>query len=81
MCQINAILKNIENAKAKLTVHDEMIKKENAQIQNDEQKDQNNTKHEDKIVYELNESIRYTEQQLQNVVSITFDRFSGQQIQ
>lgn len=71
VCQVNAVLQNIENSKVQLNVLDDIANKENAQIQKDKQKDQNDTKHEDKMVYDLNESLRHTEQQLQQVVSST----------
>lgn len=71
VCQVNAVLQNIENSKVQLNVLDDIANKENAQIQKDKQKDQNDTKHEDKMVHDLNESLRHTEQQLQQVVSST----------
>lgn len=68
------VLQSIENSKAQVDEFDALANNENEQIQQAAQKEQNDTKKEDKMIHDLNESIRQAEQQLRQVVSTIFDR-------
>lgn len=71
MSEVNEVLQNIESSKAQLNAIDDLVNKENAQIQKDERKDQNDTKSEETMIHDLNENIRRIKQQLQQIVSKT----------
>lgn len=74
VCQLNTVLQNVENSKAQLGEIGVLVNNENAEIETDGRKEQTNTSREDKMIHDLNESIRQAEQQLRQAVSTTFNR-------
>lgn len=65
-------LRNVGNSKAELDAIDGLANNENAQIQKEAEMERNDIKKEERSIQDLNESIRQTEQQLQQLVSTTF---------
>lgn len=65
-------LRNVGNSKAELDAIDGLANNENAQIQKEGEMERNDIKKEERSIQDLNESIRQTEQQLQQLVSTTF---------
>lgn len=66
-------LRNVGNSKAELDAIDGLANNENAQIQKEAEMERNDIKKEERSIQDLNESIRQTEQQLQQLVSTTFN--------
>lgn len=69
-------LRNVGNSKAELDAIDGLANNENAQIQKEGEMERNDIKKEERSIQDLNESIRQTEQQLQQLVSTTFNHIS-----
>lgn len=69
-------LRNVGNSKAELDAIDGLANNENAQIQKEAEMERNDIKKEERSIQDLNESIRQTEQQLQQLVSTTFNHIS-----
>lgn len=76
VCQLNAGKAEIENSKAQSSAFDEMVTKEDAQMEKDKQKDEKAMKSEDKMVHDLKTIIHNTEQELEQIVSTTVFGFS-----